>query len=144
MSPERRNHPDVPVSQNDDEDYLDYVTRLGDWFDSWTPAAPAGFELVHCPAEPRHPAVYMPVVAEFYEPPCMYCAYDGIKTYPDLYRHLTKHHHRRWRHVVRLLDRLGLIKNRGWSMGSYAGCDGCLSWRWRWARPVVSGTGETQ
>lgn len=93
-SPPRANHPDKP-ERGDDEDLVEYLGRCNDQWTLHPPAAPEGFELIECTAEPRHFPVYMPVDNDLYPAPCPSCIYDALSESRE--RLDCKAHHRRWK-----------------------------------------------
>lgn len=139
------NHPDIP-EQGDDEDFVEYLTRVGDLLVERPPAAPPGFVLVECTAEPRHWPEYHVAEDVFYPAPCSRCQMDSFSKSANEWR--CKATHRRWKSWAIL----GWLGRKGYSLGaiggcgtSYGRCEFCgigrqhTRPRWKGSRPYILG-----
>lgn len=124
----RVEHPDKP-QMGDDEDYVEYLTRLGDQWSQHPPAAPDGFYLMECGKTPRHFPTYAVLDGEFYEGVCPSCQYEDLAARHDGCAHS---HHRVWRRwkltgkAAGWLYSSGITSSGGsWHMGG--GCMGCYT-----------------
>lgn len=115
------------------------------------PAAPAGFELVECSAEPRHWPTYVAQVDGMYPAPCHMCITENLSR--DLNQMRCEKEHRRWK-SWRIWDR---ITSRLYVLGIIAGsatwfgrCEFCgigrqhMAPRWRGKRPYILGLQREQ
>lgn len=142
----RPNHPDLP-EMGDDEEFVDYLTRVGDFLIENPPAAPPGFVLVECGAQPRHWPEYRIAEDVFYPAPCSQCQHDA--TWESLNEARCKLEHRRWKswgiwwHISSLLYSLGFTATGGGA--AYGRCKFCgigrqhMAPRWRGRRPYILG-----
>lgn len=118
--------------QGDEEDYVDYLGRKADWYTTNPPAAPEGFELVECDAEPRHWPVYQPDDDDFIGMACPYCVNEytrkEVNALERRYHWLT--HPLRGLRVSRILGKLytlGVIAGYGTTSGGPTDCRLCIS-----------------
>lgn len=134
-------HPLAP-EQGEDEDYVDYIGRLADFYTNTPPPAPVGFELVECTAQPRHWPAYTVADDTFYPATCPSCTIGDLIAEHAECEHS---HHGAWRRwkathwVVGRLYTLGIISCSGTKWGG--GCNRCLTdARWTFFRgPYVLG-----
>ena len=139
------NHPDLP-ERGDDEDFVEYLNRVADWFEASPPEAPAGFRLIECERDSRHHPLYEVAEDVFYPRPCPDCAAESYSR--DNREKACKLQHRRWK-SWRIL---GWLASRAYPLGiiagsgtSYGRCEFCgikrqhLRPRWKGKRPYVLG-----
>jgi hypothetical protein len=135
-------HPLAP-EMGDDEEYVDYLNRLVDFYTQTPPPAPEGFELIECEATPRHWPEYRPVDDNFYDGPCSACQYQSLAEAHSGCEHSHHRAWRRWKITRRIVGRLytfGIIANGGtWHSGG--GCEGCVTgpFHWRGRRVYILG-----
>lgn len=119
------NHPDLP-EQGEEEDLVEYIGRVADWFDSTPPAAPMGFRMVECERDHRHHPLYEVAEDVFYPRPCPDCVSDGLsKRNREL---VCERDHRKWKSW----RTLGWLSGKGYVLGitssggtSYGRCEFC-------------------
>ncbi len=142
----RNSHPSKPV-MGDDEDYVEYICRTADHWTTNPPAAPDGFELIECSAEPRHFPIYMPVDDDLYPGHCLFCERDDLSRANREQR--CRLQHRRWKswkgwsRIASRLYTLGITSSGGGT--SFGRCEFCgvgrqqIAPRWRGKRHYILG-----
>jgi len=121
--------------EDEEFDLADYLFKKSDWYRANPPAAPEGFKLLDCDAEPRHWPTYDIDDSDYYPGPCPMCIQDNDKArMDDLLRrtHWARHwfRGRKGGKVVRLLHRVGLVKRYRWQMSSICDCY-VVTWKWQ-------------
>lgn len=126
------NHPLKP-EQGEDEDFVDYLGRVSDYWSANPPAAPEGFELVPCECKPRCWPRYVVADDDFYPAYCEGPAIRSLREHNAVLGHAQ--HSRFWRSKVgralawKVLEPLKLIE--GFGVQWNAECDACVTFRWR-------------
>lgn len=140
------NHPSRP-EQRDDEDFVEYLGRLADFWTNAPPPAPEGFELLECGATPRHWPEYAITDDTFYPGHCLRCQLDSVSR--DNRRLRCEAEHRRWKswriwsRIASRLYVLGVTSSGGGT--SYGRCEFCgigrqqIAPHWRGKRVYILG-----
>jgi hypothetical protein len=120
-------HPAIP-QQMEDEDWVDWFLRAHDAVIAAPPAAPPGFTLLACEAEPRHlPAYVIDDGASADCGSCWQCAYEALAAEHSPCAHKQHGAWRTWkasRKVASGLYTLGLLSGFGTTHSK--DCPGCL------------------
>lgn len=136
-----------PAECGEDEDDIEYLCRVADYYRDNPAPAPDGFLLVECGATPRHWPIYeLDVSKDFWPMPCHYCVSEQKQE--EIYRLERRLH---WidhpfflrgklaRKVVGWAYRMGIIAGSGTHGGGPNGCVGCRTVRFKGRRPYILG-----
>ncbi|MGY1946598.1 hypothetical protein [Nocardia asiatica] len=137
--------PWAPPERGEDEDYVDYLERKGNFYEQSPPPAPPGLKLVECDATPRHWPVYEIDDSDYWPAPCYACVTDSYRNERD---ELARKQH--WfRHPIRgrvaarlvgKLRVLGVVSSYGIQGGGATGCRSCVTGiRFRGKRSYILG-----
>lgn len=134
-------HPEL----RDDEDTVDYLYRIGDYYRDNPPPPGKHLALIDCDAQPRHWPTYEVKTDDFYPAPCLYCVNESYQKRLDA-NNIRTHwldHPVRGKWASKILGwaySMGIIASFGTQFGGPTKCHYCISGvRFKGKRPYILG-----